>query len=202
MMLEKALSSKTRIRVLKIFHRFPGRVFSLSDIAKITGQSNGAVYPALAVLAEAGILKSSKVGKTTTYRLNVENPLSRKIMEIFSVENEMLRKAANEFAAKMPKVGVSSIIIFGSVARGEPKETSDIDLLIIYNGNRSVVEGNANTLVEKYLESDVYVSPVFYSEREIKEMVIKYNSFITKIENEGIVLYGKKLKDIYDKGAR
>ena len=202
MMLEKALSSKTRIRVLKIFHKFPGRVFSLSDIAKIIGQSNGAVYPALAGLTEAGILKSSKVGKTTAYRLNVENPLSRKVMEIFTAENEMLRKAANEFAAKMPKVGVSSIIVFGSVARGEPKEKSDIDLLIVYKGDRSDVELKANALVEKYLESDVYVSPVFYSEKEIKDMAVRYNSFITRIESEGIVLYGKKLRGVYGKRTR
>jgi len=202
MMLEKALSSKTRIRMLKIFHRFPGRVFSLSDITKITGQSTGAVYPALIGLVEAGLIKSSKIGKSATYRLNSENPLSKKIMEIFTAEKETLREAAEYFALRLSKKQVVSVILFGSVARGETNEKSDIDLLIIYNGNRSVVERNTNALVEKYLESDVYVSPVFYSEREIKEMVIKYNSFITKIENEGIVLYGKKLKDIYGKGAR
>lgn len=199
MMLEKALSSKTRIRLLKIFHRFPGRVFSLSDITKITGQSTGAVYPALSGLVEAGLIKSSKVGKTATYRLNSENPLSRKIMEIFTAENETHRKAAAGFVSSVPKKGVVSVILFGSVARGEPGEKSDIDLLIAYRGKRPVVEENVNALVGRYLESDVVVSPVFYSEREIRDMALRYNSFITKIENEGIVLYGKKLKDIYGK---
>lgn len=202
MMLEKALSSKTRIRILKIFHQFPGRVFSLSDIAKITGQSNGAVYPAIAGLAEAGILKLSRVGKTTTYRLNSENPLSKKVMEIFTVEKETLRKAAEDFTSQLNKKWVVSVILFGSVAREEPNEKSDIDLLIIYKGDRPDAELKVNALVEKYLESDVYVTPVLYSEREIKEMAVKYNSFITKIENEGIILYGKKLKDIYGKRAR
>lgn len=101
MMLEKALSSKTKIRVLKVFHRFPGRVLTLSDIAGITNLSHGAVQPALSGLVEAGILKAAKVGKTTTYRLNVENPLSRKVMEIFSAESETLRTMAEGFAIKM-----------------------------------------------------------------------------------------------------
>jgi predicted nucleotidyltransferase len=201
MMLEKALSSKTRIRLLKIFHRFPGRVFSLSDIAKITGQSNGAVYPALAGLVEAGILKSSKVGKATAYRLNSENPLSRKVMEIFTAEKETLRKVAEDFTSQLNKKQVVSVILFGSVARGEPNEKSDIDLLMVYRGKRADIEKNVNAFVEKYLESDVIVLPVFYSEKEIKEMSLKYNSFITRIENEGIVLYGKKLRDVYDKGT-
>ncbi|MCX6814141.1 MAG: nucleotidyltransferase domain-containing protein [Candidatus Aenigmarchaeota archaeon] len=201
MMLENVLSSKTRIRLLKIFHRFPGRVFSLSDITKITGQSTGAVYPSLARLVETGIIKSSKVGKTTAYRLNTENPLSRKIMEIFTAENETLRKLANEFVSKASKKGIVSFILFGSVARNEPSETSDIDLVIIYHGDRYEIEKNVNALIERYLESDIHVSPVLYSEKEIKDMALRYNSFITKIENEGIVLYGKKLKDVYGKGA-
>jgi predicted nucleotidyltransferase len=199
MMLEKALSSKTGIRLLKIFHRFPGRVFSLSDITKITGQSTGAVYPALARLVDAGLIKSSRMGKSTTYRLNTDNLLSRKVMEIFTAESAILRKAAEEFAAKMPKKGVISIILFGSVARGEPNEKSDVDLLIVYKESRLSVERSANIIAEESLKSDVYISLVFYSQGEIKDMALKYNSFITRIENEGIPLYGKRLEAIYGK---
>jgi predicted nucleotidyltransferase len=201
MLLEKALSSKTRIRILKIFHRFPGRVFSLSDITKITGQSTGAIYTAMEKLVEAGILRSAKIGNSTSYRVNSENPISRKIMEIFTAENEALRSIAEEIASKLKKKGVVSVILFGSVARGEPKSTSDIDLLIVYRGKRTWVEKNVNVLAEKYLESDIQVTPVLYSEKEIKDMALRYNTFIAKIENEGVVLYGKTLKGVYGKRA-
>ena len=202
MMLEKALSSKTKIRVLKVFHRFPGRVLTLSDIADITDKSNGALQPALSELVDAGLLKATKVGKAVTYRLNSDNPFSKKVMEIFAVESEILRTVAKEFATLMPKRGVISIILFGSVARGESTEKSDIDLLIVYRGKRSYVEKNTNVLAGKYLEQDILVSPVMYSEDDVRDMAKQYNSFVSRIEDEGIVLYGRGLKDIYGKRVR
>ena len=201
MMLEKALSSKTKIRVLKVFHRYPGRVLTLSDIAGITNLSHGAVQPALSGLVEAGILKAAKVGKAVTYRLNSDNPFSKKVMEIFSAESETLRTMAEGFVIKMPKKDVVSIILFGSVARGEPSEKSDIDLLIVYKGKRANVEKSVNALAEKYLGQDILISPAMYSEDDVRNMASRYNSFVSIIENEGIVLYGKGLKDIYGKRA-
>jgi len=196
MMLEKALSSRTGIRLLRIFHSFPGRAFSLSDITRITGQSTGAVYPALKRLVDSGMIRYSKVGKSAAYRLNAENLLVRKVMEIFSAETEMLKNAARMFAKNVEKGGILSIILFGSVARGEPRETSDVDLLIVFRGNRESVEKNVNRLVEEYLKSDVYLAPVLYSEREIRDMYSHYNSFILKVEEEGVLLYGKPLRRI------
>ncbi|MCJ7816687.1 MAG: nucleotidyltransferase domain-containing protein [Candidatus Aenigmarchaeota archaeon] len=199
MLLENVMSSKTGVRLLRIFHQFPGRIFSLSDITKITGQSTGAVYPALKKLVDSGIVKASKIGKSTAYRLNMENPLAKKTMEIFSAEREMLRGIAQEFANNVDKKNIVSIVLFGSVARGEPKGTSDIDLLVVFSKNRDVVESNVNKLAEKYLDLDIHLAPVFYSEREIIDMATHYNNFIINVEKEGIVLYGKSIRGIHGK---
>ena len=202
MMLEKALSSKTKIRILKVFHRFPGRILTLSDIAGITHLSHGALQPALSGLSEVGVLKASKMGKAVTYRLNSDNPFAKKVMEIFSAESGILRAVAEEFAVHMPKKGVISIILFGSVAKGEPSEKSDVDLLIVYRGRRECVEKSANALAEGYMRQDILISTVLYSENDVKGMSMKYNSFVSSVEGEGIVLYGKGLKDIYGKRTR
>lgn len=72
----------------------------------------------------------------------------------------------------------------------------------MYRGKRANVEKGVNALAEKYLDMDILISPVMYSEDDVRGMAKQYNSFVSIIENEGVVLYGKKLKGIYGKRAR
>lgn len=84
---------------------------------------------------------------------------------------------------------IEKIILFGSYARGEAKEESDIDVLIIINKEnhkaRSEIIGLAFDIL---LETWEYISPKVISKKDYKRLIKMQSSFIENISNEGIIV--------------
>ncbi|MDI6888382.1 MAG: nucleotidyltransferase domain-containing protein [Methanocellales archaeon] len=195
MLIENVLGSKSKIKLLRVFYDSPDREFCLDDLIRIMGHSPGTIYPSLSDLVRLRIILSRKAGRSTLYRINRRNPIVKKIVEIFSAEEGALLDAAMDFAKNVDKTDIVSIILFGSVARGEATGRSDVDVLIIYDKNPGIVKKNVNKLIDGYLEQDINIVPVFYSKREVEKMKKECNSFILGVEDEGRVLFGKSLGD-------
>lgn len=81
------------------------------------------------------------------------------------------------------------IILFGSAARGDADEYSDIDLIIIKNTDRRFVQRLVD--VTAFLPKDIGVDVFVYTPREIKAMIEEENPFIEQALKDGIVLYEK-----------
>ena len=89
----------------------------------------------------------------------------------------------------LKKGGAKKAILFGSYARGDPDEYSDIDVIIVAESKRP--------LVERFKDfSDLWkVSPVkaidvlVYTPQEFKEMCQRENPFILRAVEEGKVIY-------------
>ena len=78
---------------------------------------------------------------------------------------------------------IEGLILFGSVARGEAKEDSDIDILVIWRGNES--EGwraMTGLAFDVLLDEGVYISVKVISEGDLKGE----NPFIKNVMREGI----------------
>ncbi len=195
-LIEKVISSKAKIRILRIFADNIKGEFLLSDIARMLKTSTGTVHPALTSLVSSRILISKKLGASTIYRVNYENPLVRKLFEIFHAELDLMFKKAKEFVRKLNKRNIKSIILFGSVARKQSTELSDIDLLTIYRKDEKQIKNRVLVLSEKFLEQDMFISSVFLSEEEVKRMLKRLDSFILNVQSEGITLFGKGLEEL------
>ena len=85
--------------------------------------------------------------------------------------------------------GAKKAILFGSYARGDADEYSDIDLIIIAESKRPFVERFKDF-------SDLWkVSPIkaidvlVYTPQEFKEMYEQENPFIVRAVEEGKVIY-------------
>ena len=88
--------------------------------------------------------------------------------------------------------GIEEIFLFGSVARGDYKEDSDIDILVVTNGERydmlRKLSGMSFDLMLKYKD---YISVKTLSIEEFKKLLSMNSSFIEGILNDGINLYGR-----------
>ncbi len=94
---------------------------------------------------------------------------------------------AKEFAKSLDEPEIKKIILFGSVARGEDKKNSDIDLLVIGKGDRFRLRWKLLDKVLDYLDRyKVYISLKVLSTREYKELGDTY--FISKIKKEGVLI--------------
>lgn len=95
----------------------------------------------------------------------------------------------NTAASVMPKG--SRLILFGSQARGDARDGSDWDLLILLNRTERI--GNADfdryayPLVYLGWSLDVVINPILYTEKEWHDRRI--TPFYQNVENEGILIW-------------
>ena len=98
--------------------------------------------------------------------------------------NEFVRRALRRFEDK-----IDNIILFGSVARGEAKEDSDIDILVVWKGDKlegwDVLEDIA---VDILLEYEQFISVKIIYPQEYLGMMDMGSSFIQNIKKEGVVI--------------
>ncbi len=85
------------------------------------------------------------------------------------------------------------IILFGSVARGDADEYSDIDLIVIKNTETRFVQRLVEVIA--FLPRDVAADVFVYTSQELQTMLEEGNPFIEQALKDGIVLYEKASGD-------
>ncbi len=92
---------------------------------------------------------------------------------------------AREFANAILSYDIVKIILFGSVARGDDTEESDIDILIITTNSDELSDEINSAAVDIILEKDEFISLYIMGEEHYNK-TIDY-PFLTKI-NECVVI--------------
>lgn len=170
------LFGQTRGRVLALLYGASDETFFVRQIARQVETSVGTVQRELALLADAGLIKRSAVGSQVFYQANQEHP-------DFPELRALLAKTAGVFQMlKAALVPLSSRItvafVYGSVARGEERAASDIDLMVI--GTVSLDEVlDAVSPVEKQLRRPV--NPTIYSLEDVRTRLHEGNHFLQSL---------------------
>lgn len=79
------------------------------------------------------------------------------------------------------------IVLFGSYARGEAHEGSDIDLMLIKETSKRFIDRIADVI--KLNNTLIPLEPLVYSPFEFETMKKEKRNFIMTIEEEGIEIY-------------
>jgi uncharacterized protein len=82
------------------------------------------------------------------------------------------------------------IILFGSLARGNPTDQSDVDLLVVKNTKKRPIW--RRVAVRKVIDVDVPMDIVVYTPSEFRMLKETNSAFIRDILSHGKVLYEKK----------
>ncbi len=96
----------------------------------------------------------------------------------------------DEIVRRMMKHNPFAVYLFGSYAYGTPNSDSDIDFMVI--------SSEPAALYYKKIMRDLWdieqpIEMLVFSEDSVKEKM-SWNPMISKIVNEGKVLYGKSIK--------
>jgi len=184
------MGKKSQVKILRLLVNNENREYCLDDIARSTGISCGTLYPSLNELLETRTIIQRKVGRSLLYTTNKHHILYPKIKELIDFEKRSLRTVAEEFITLLPKKEIASVVLFGSVARGQFTGKSDIDVLVVYKnkGVQQKVEKIIDTLLDRY---DVHIVPLFLTNQEIHERIRRFDNLITTIIDEGEQLYGE-----------
>jgi predicted nucleotidyltransferase len=127
-MLEKLFTSKARVKILELLIFDPLSDFHLREISRRTKVSAPYVKKELAQLRKINLVKETVRGNLKLYRINKDSPIIEDIKRIF-LKTDSLGCFLSEKLSELGKIDYA--LIYGSFARGEETENSDIDLLII-----------------------------------------------------------------------
>lgn len=168
---------------MALLYGMPDESFFVRQIARQIEGSVGTVQRELALLTDTGLIKRSKIGSQVFYQANQEHsefPELRALLAKTTGVFQMLKAALAPLSAS-----IQIAFVYGSLARGEEKATSDIDLMVI--GSASLDEVlDAVALVEKQLGRPV--NPTIYTAEETQAEISFRQplSAITLEEQEGL----------------
>jgi predicted nucleotidyltransferase len=177
------LFGQTRGRVLALLYGAPDETLFVRQIARQVETSVGTVQRELNLLADAGLIKRSTVGNQVFYQVNQEHPEYPELRALLAKTAGVFQMLKTALAPLSSRIDVA--FVYGSVARGEEKATSDIDLMVI--GAASLDEVlDAVSPVEKQLGRPV--NPTIYSIEDLKTRLLSGNHFLQSL---------KKSKKVY-----
>lgn len=142
-MMKTILNNTSYQQILTFLADMPEKTFYDSEVAKEAGLSVGATNQALKALAKEGYIKQETKGRMKFYSADLSNAIVRQfkvLINVLIIEN--LIKNLKEVSNK--------IVLFGSSATGTNIKESDIDLFILANQPKKVLDIiNNHPLAEK-----------------------------------------------------
>jgi predicted nucleotidyltransferase len=185
------------IKILATFFPYAEREYTTKEIETISNYSHERVYTTLLKLAEKGYLIKRKVGKAYVFRLNLAKDLLLPYLYFQTEKYDKFLKSLKtseknlltEFINKISSPNLVSCIVFGSYAKGEQREDSDIDILCIA-AKRYDIEGVALSLRHKYGKR---ISPLVIQAKDFKNIKKENPTFFLELKQFGIVVYGREM---------
>jgi DNA-binding MarR family transcriptional regulator len=144
--LRELCGSEIRYRLLRALYEQPGRSFHLRGLAAAARIDPGNAHRLLRRLAGAGLVEEVKGEGPSRYAARRDNPLFRELVALFSRASALisdLRAVAEEHVD-----GVAAV--FGSLAAGEDRADSDIDVLAVTPASQILVQAAFMPIARKH----------------------------------------------------
>jgi predicted nucleotidyltransferase len=93
---------------------------------------------------------------------------------------------AKEFARTLKDAATERIILYGSVARGEDTEESDVDILVLSRDKRATRKQVIKRAIDVLLDTGTYISVKVLTPGEYEQL--QDTHFIRQIREEGVVI--------------
>lgn len=177
MSIAAALFTDSQGRVLRWLFGQPERGYHMNELLRLTGLGSASLQRELKKLAEAGLVRSERVGNLRRFQANAESPvygeliaLTRKTLGIEPV----LRKALEPLAAKL-----EAAFIYGSVAKATDTAKSDIDVMLV--GKNLTLSKVLELLVPLETQLGRKINPTCLTPAEFKRRRAERDSFVNRV---------------------
>ncbi len=107
----------------------PERRYQSAELIRLVGGGTGAVHRQLTRLAAAGLLTVTRSGNQKHYQANPASPVFDELCALVVKTVGLVEPLRQALAPLAPRIRAACV--YGSVARGVDRSTSDIDLLIV-----------------------------------------------------------------------
>lgn len=180
------LFGKTRQALLSLLYTHADESFFLEQLIQAAALGRGTVQRELAFLARAGIVRRMVRGRQVYFQANSDCPVYAELKGLVvktAGVADALRAALAPLAAR-----IRVAFVYGSVARGEERRASDIDVMVI--GEVSFAEaaealGRAQEMLRREINPSVYPSAEYRA-----KLAAKHHFLSSVLKGEKIFLIG------------
>lgn len=127
--LAETLFSDYRRRILALLLLRSDENFHVREISRLTGVPAGSLHRELKLLTDAGLLSRQAMGNQVRYHAERDCPIFHELAGIFRKTSglaDIIRSALQPLSTD-----ITAAFIFGSVAKGEERVTSDVDVCVV-----------------------------------------------------------------------
>jgi uncharacterized protein len=177
--LSNILFSGSRRSILALLYGHADEEFYLREIARRAGTGIGATQRELRQLSEAGLIQDVRRGRQVYYQANRKNPIFVELKSILA-KTSGIRDILHEALTSL-KDRIKLAFVYGSIARGEEKASSDVDLMVVGETSFSDV---VSALAQMETKLGREVNPTVYGPRELREKLAANNHFLSAVAKE------------------
>ena len=188
----KALIPGVQGRVLTVLARTEAEL-TMRSVAELAGVSANQATVVLNRLVRLGIVERRDVGAAALVRLVRENEAARSVLSLVDLRQGVLARLAGE--ARKIRPAPACLVVFGSFARGDAHENSDIDVLAVPPSEAQVDHGRWTAALGQWSDRATRIAgnPVNLLEAtmdELPKLVQGEREPWRTIVEEGVVLVG------------
>lgn len=180
--LGQVLFGRTRLQVLAWLYGHPGQAYYLSELKRHTGVGQGALQRELTTLTDAGLLERTTRGRHVFFAANPASPIYEELRSILTKTSGAADALRHALAPLVDRIAVA--FIYGSVARGDERASSDMDLAVIGDATFGEVV-SAISLAQARLGRDI--NPSVFPVAEFQEKIRSGHHFLTSLLPESKV---------------
>ncbi len=154
----------------------PENALHVREIGRITGKAPGTILRELNRLADAGVIIRRPVGNQVQFQANAACPIYedlRNILKKTAAIADVLREAMEPLADK-----IQAAFVYGSVARGDERSGSDLDVMILGEVKFAEVV-HALAAAQETLRREI--NPNLYPIREFRAKVAAGDPFLKRV---------------------
>jgi predicted nucleotidyltransferase len=180
------LFGSTRRAILSLTFLRPDESFYLREIVRRTGCGAGSVQRELKLLTASGILRRDR---QRFFQANRDCPIYEALKQIVIRTVGLGERLGDRLRPVEDLIAIA--LIFGSFARGEPHDRSDVDLLVIAKDNRLSAERINELLEHEQEQLGREINPFVLTAREWRLKLRTGNAFVRRLlDGEKVYLIG------------
>jgi len=157
----------------------PDEQFHVRELERMTGISAGSLHRELKAMAESGLLLREKIGNQVFYRADTQCTIYEELAAIFRKTLGLASLLHNALSGLAGKIQVA--FVFGSMASGQQKAGSDIDVCVLGDVSLMAVV-KALSSVQQTLRREI--NPVVMKANKFAEQSARQDRFVTRVLSE------------------
>ncbi|MEN6549895.1 MAG: nucleotidyltransferase domain-containing protein [Armatimonadia bacterium] len=172
--LGELLGSPTRARLLACLLLPGAKPSHIRELERHCGLPYGPVYRELKRLERLGLVHGERIGNSTVYSAATDSPFLPSL-------RELVRRAVGIIpllAEALDREDIAVAFVYGSVAAGQDRPDSDVDLMVIGEADTYVV---SDALADVTTQTAREITPVTYQEDEFRRGLSDGNSFLSSV---------------------